>query len=95
MKKIILAISLTVAVALAVGGAVISSKVSTADTLLNANVEAVAGSEGVWGHCEESKNACMAECEGCGAVYEAVGQHYGGSFAMSGKCGKCGKDMKK
>ena len=96
MKKIILAISLTMMVAFAVGGAVISSRVSTAaDTLLNANVEAVASSEGVWGHCAESENSCYAECGNCGAKYIAQGEHLGGSFAMSGKCGVCGKDMKK
>lgn len=95
MKKIILAMSTTLVVALAVGGAVISSKVSTADTLLNANAEAVASSEGVWGHCAESRNSCYAECGNCGAKYIAQGEHLGGSFAMSGNCGVCGKDMKK
>ena len=88
MKKIIFAMSTTLAVALAVGGAVISSKVSTADTLLNANAEAVAGSEGVKGHCDDSQNECLAICPNCGAKYYAP-EHKGPSSSMSGKCDEC------
>ena len=88
MKKILVAMSTTLAVALAVGGAVISSKVSTADTLLNANVEAVAGSEGVKGHCDDSTGECMATCPNCGAAYYAK-DFKGPSSSMSGKCDEC------
>lgn len=88
MKKIILAMSTTLAVALAVGGAVISSKVSTADTLLNANAEAVASSEGIWGHCDDWIGDCLATCPNCGAKYY-MKDHKGPSFSVSGNCYVC------
>ena len=57
------------------------------------NVDALANGE-VTGHCSEAQNSCIFVCDNCGAKYEAMGSHKGGSYGMSGNCSECSNPVK-
>jgi len=89
MKRVFLSVAGAMLLGAAVAAFVFVNNRSEED-FFNDNVAALASGEGgVFGHCAEEDNSCIAKCPNCGAVYEAIGNHKGGSFSMSGVCEAC------
>ena len=64
------------------------------NNVLELNIEALSKDEqGIKGHCYEEQNACLWICpnEVCNAIYEAVGDHKGKGYNVSGVCSVCGQ----
>lgn len=64
------------------------------NNLLELSLEALSEDEqGIKGHCHEEQNACLWICpnEECHAIYEAVGDHKGMGYNVSGVCSVCGQ----
>ncbi len=64
------------------------------NNVLELNIEALSKDEqGIKGHCYEEQKACLLICPNkeCNAIYEAVGDHKGKGYNVSGVCSVCGQ----
>lgn len=82
MKKVFISLAVLIVSAFAVVAVISNNKL---DRHLAANVEALAGSEGLVGNCKDDSNKCMYSCS-CGAVWEAQTTLKGPSYNVSGTC---------